>query len=132
MSNLNLDVDNAKGFGADVNLDQSWIHGLVEMSKSLDKSDRSLLNASEWVGKGAAGNGTEETDARTQAMHHGTIDSVRNLSRTEILSVRRLHLAPLQGLDVNDVLAWVGPLHRRTRGRLGGDYMGMRIKIQLL
>ena len=121
MSNLNLDVHNAKGLGADVNLYQSWIDRLVELSEPLDKSDRSLLNASEWVGEWAAGNGTEETDAVTQAMHHRTIESMRNLSRTEILSVRRLHLAPLQGFDVNDLLGCIGPLHRRTRGLLGGD-----------
>ena len=34
-----LDVHGAKGLGTDVNLDQPWIHRLVELSKSLDKSD---------------------------------------------------------------------------------------------
>jgi len=121
MSDLNLDIHNAKRFGADVNLDQSWIDRLVELSEPLDKSDRSLLDASEWVGEGAAGNGTEEANAATQALHHGTVDSMRNLSSTEILSVRGLHLAPLQGLDVNGVLGRVGPLHRWTRGLFCGD-----------
>ena len=86
-SDLDLDVHNAEGLGADVDLDQSWIDRLVKLSESLDKSDRSLLNASERVGEGAAGNSTEEADAITQIMHHGTIESMRNLSRTKVLSV---------------------------------------------
>jgi hypothetical protein len=113
MNNLNLDVHDAKRLGADVNLDQPWIYGLVELSESLDKSDRSLFDTSEWIGEGAAWNGTEETGAAAQAMHQGTVDTMRNFPRTEILSVRRLHLAPLQGLDVNDVLGRVGLLHCR-------------------
>ena len=112
LDDLNLDVHNAKGLGADVDLDQSRIYRLVELSKSLDKSDRSLLNALEWVWEGTARNGTTETDATAQAMHHGTIETVRNLSCTEILSIRRLHLVPLKGFDVNDLLGWVGPFHR--------------------
>lgn len=104
MSDLDFDVHDAKGFGADVNLDQSRVYGLVELSESLDKSDRSLFNASEWVGEGTARDGTEETDTATQALHHGTVDTMCNLPGTEILSVRRLHLSPLEGLDVNDLL----------------------------
>ena len=128
--NLNLDVHNAKGFGADVDLDQSWIDRLVKLSESLDKSNRSLLNVSERVREGAAGNSTAEADAVAQVMHHGTIESMCNFSRTKILSVRRLHLAPLQGFDVNDLLACIGPLHRWTRGLLDGDYTKAHIRIQ--
>ena len=104
MCDLDLHVHNAKGLGTDVNLDQSGIDRFVKLSEPLDKSDRSLFNASEWVGEGTARNGTEETDATTQVLHHGTVDTMCNLSSTEILSIRRLHLAPLQGLDMNDVL----------------------------
>jgi len=104
MSDLNLHVHDAERLGADVNLDQARIHGLVELSESLDETDRSLLNAPEWVGEGAARNGTKETDATTQVLHHGTVDAVRHLPGAEILSIRRLHLAPLQGLDANDLL----------------------------
>ena len=95
MSDLNLHVHDAKGLGADVDLDQSRIHRLVEMSESLDEPNRSLFDAPERVGEGTAWNGTEETDTTAQGLHHGTVDTMRNLSTTEILSVRRLHLTPL-------------------------------------
>ena len=104
MRDLNLHVHDAKRLGADVDLDQSRIHRLVELSESLDESDRSLFDVPERVGEGTARNGTEQTDATTQILHHRTVDTMRNLSGTEILSIRRLHLAPLQGLDANDLL----------------------------
>lgn len=104
LDNLDLDVYGAKGLCADVDPDQSRVHGFVELSEPLNESDRSLLDVSERVGEGAAGHGAEETDAVTQAMHRRAVETVRDISRTEILSIGRLHLAPLQGLDVNDVL----------------------------
>ena len=132
MNDLNLDVHNAEGLGADVNLDQTRIHGFVELSEPLDKSDRSLLNAFERVGARAAGNGTQEADTATQTMHHGTVDPMGDLSGTEILSVGRLHLAPLQGFDMNDLLAQVGLLHNRGRGLFIGDYTKTCIRKRLL
>ena len=103
VGDLNLDVHDAKRLSTDVDLNQSRIHGLVELSESLDESDRSLFDVPERVGKGTARNGTEEANATAQVLHHGTVDTMCNLSSSEILSVRGLHLAPLQGLDVNDL-----------------------------
>ena len=37
---MNLDVNDAEGFGADVDLDETRIYRLVELSESVDKSDR--------------------------------------------------------------------------------------------
>ena len=103
VSDLDLDVHDAKRLGADVDLDQSRIDGLVELSESLDKADRSLFDVPEWVGEGTARNGAQETDTATQTLHHGPVDTVGNLPSTQVLRVRRLHLGPLERLDVNDL-----------------------------
>ena len=130
MSDLNLHVHDAKRLGADVNLDQSRIHRLIELSETLDESDRSLFNVSEWVGEGATRDGTAEADAGSQTLHHRTVEAMCNLPRAEILSVRGLHLAPLEGLDANNVTGWVGLLHcRRGSWLLGGDYAKTYVRI---
>ena len=39
-TNLDLDIDNAEGLGADVNLNETGVDGLVELAESRDKANR--------------------------------------------------------------------------------------------
>ena len=39
-TDLDLDVDNAEGLGADVNLNETGVDGLVELAESRDKANR--------------------------------------------------------------------------------------------
>jgi len=90
--NLDLDINDANILSADVDLNQSWIHRFVKLSKTCDQSDRSLLDISEWIRGGAAWNSTTETNTDTECLHHGAINTMGYFPRTKILCIGRLHL----------------------------------------
>ena len=45
-TDLDLDIDNAEGFSADVDLDKAWIDRLVELAETRDQTHRTYVNIS--------------------------------------------------------------------------------------
>lgn len=46
-ADLDLDVDDAQGLGANIDLDESWVDGLIELSEARDETDRTCEAVSE-------------------------------------------------------------------------------------
>jgi len=102
-ANLNLDVDDAQRFSADIDLNQTGVDRLVELSKARHKTDRALLDIAERIGEGAAWDHPTNTNHRAKSLQQRAVKSMGNLSSSQILGIRRLHLASLQWLYGNHV-----------------------------
>ena len=93
---LNLDVDDADVLRAGVDLHQTGVHRLVELAEagdepdgacragqlgclSIQRSARTLLDIAVGVRARATGHRAEQTDAVTEQVQHGTIDTMVDL-----------------------------------------------------
>lgn len=84
---LNLDIHHPQALRADIDLNQPGVDGLVELTKPRDKPDRALLNLPERVGARTAGYSTPETDTNAEGLEAGSVNPMRDLASSKILSV---------------------------------------------
>ena len=62
-TDLDFNVDDPKTFGTDVDLDQTGVYTLVELTEARNQADGTLVDVAERVGEWAARDGTDTTDA---------------------------------------------------------------------
>lgn len=86
---LNLDIDDSQTFTARIDLDETRIDGLVELTKSTDKSDGSLLDLFEGVRARAAWELTKRTSAATNAIDECSVEAMINVFQAQVLNVEK-------------------------------------------
>ena len=78
-TDLDFNVNDPKTFGTDVDLDQTGVYTLVELTEARNQADGTLVDVAEGVGEWAAGDGTDAADAVTEDVKEGTVYTMNNL-----------------------------------------------------
>lgn len=68
------------------------------------KQRQTLADFFEWIWERTARGSAAEADARTQALHHRAIETVRDALEAQVLRIRGLHLVLPERLHLDDVL----------------------------
>jgi hypothetical protein len=84
---LNFDIHSLQAFRAYVDLNETRVHGLVELSETSNKTHRALLDIAERIGARAAWDGTAQSNAVAKNLQHRTINTMGNLACSKILGI---------------------------------------------
>lgn len=83
---MDLNIDNTKRLGADVDLNETRVDGFVEFTEPRNQSNGTLIDILVGVGARQAREGTEETTEVTEHIQHRPICPMNHLNEGEHLS----------------------------------------------